>query len=54
VAESVEVKVAEDKLHGSLATVTVKPAVGVSRQEIENKVDDILGHYTVRYIVQIQ
>ncbi len=52
-AESVEVQVGEDKLHGSLASITIKPAVGVTPQAIEAKVDDILGHYTVRYNVQI-
>ncbi len=51
-AESVNVQVGEDKLHGSLATVTVKPAAGVSREAIEAKVDDILSRYTVRYIVK--
>jgi len=52
-AESVNVQVGENKLHGSLATVTVKPAAGVSRQQIENLVDEILGRYTIRYSLEI-
>ncbi len=52
-AESVGVEVGEDKLHGSLATVTIKPATGISRQAIENRVNEILGRYTFRYIVEI-
>lgn len=49
--ESVRVDVGEDKVHGSLATVLIEPASGVSRQAIQEKVDAILGHFTVRYVV---
>jgi fatty-acyl-CoA synthase len=44
-----EVQVKEDKVHGSLATITVTPASGVSQQTIQEKVAEILAHYTVRY-----
>ncbi len=51
--ESVEVKVAEDKIHGSLATITVKPAPNVSRDRIADAVDEILGRYTVKYELEV-
>ena len=51
--ESVEVKVAEDKIHGSLATITVKPAPNVSRDRIADVVDEILGRYTVKYEMEV-
>ncbi len=51
--ESVEVEVAEDKLYGSMATIKVKPAAGADSGDIENKVNDLLAHYTVRYGLEI-
>jgi fatty-acyl-CoA synthase len=49
----VEVRVREDKVHGSLAIITVRPASGVSAGEIENKVDEILARYTIRLHLEI-
>jgi len=51
--ESIEVKVAEDKIHGSLATIIVKPAPNVSRDRIADTVNEILGRYTVKYKVDV-
>jgi fatty-acyl-CoA synthase len=48
-AESVEVVVKEDKVHGTLALITVKPAKDVSEQTIRARIDSLLGQYTVRY-----
>ena len=48
-ANKTEVKVAEDKVHGSLATITITPAAGVSEETIRGKVAEILARYTVRY-----
>lgn len=48
--ESLQVTVGEDKVHGSLATLMIKPARGVSRQAIQQKVDEILRHFTIRYV----
>jgi fatty-acyl-CoA synthase len=45
----VEVLVTEDKIHGSMATIAVKAAADVTPQQIEQKIDDILSRYTVRY-----
>jgi fatty-acyl-CoA synthase len=52
-AASVEVKVTEDKIHGCLATIRVKPAPGTSEKEIEEKIDTILARHTIRYRVDI-
>lgn len=52
--DSVEVTVGEDKIHGSLATLTIKAAPQVSANEIKDKVDEILSRYTVKYRVEIK
>jgi fatty-acyl-CoA synthase len=44
-----EVTVTEDKVHGSLVTITITPAPGVSEAAIEEKAGGILAPYTVRY-----
>jgi fatty-acyl-CoA synthase len=51
--KSIEVKVAEDKIHGSLATITVEPGDNVSRDRIVDAVNEILGRYTVKYKVDV-
>jgi fatty-acyl-CoA synthase len=52
-AESVEVKVTEDKVHGCLATIRIKLAAGTSQQEIEEKVESTLTRFTIRYRLEI-
>lgn len=47
--DSVDVSVREDKVHGSLATITIKAAQGASAEKIKEKVDEILTRYTIRY-----
>jgi fatty-acyl-CoA synthase len=47
--ESIDVAVSEDKAHGTTAYITAAPAAGVSEAEIRERVDAILGRYTVRY-----
>ena len=51
--DSVNVKVMEDKVHGSLAVITVKPASNASAEEIKDRVDNILTRYTIRYHLTI-
>ncbi|MDQ1336982.1 MAG: fatty-acyl-CoA synthase [Thermodesulfobacteriota bacterium] len=51
--ESVNVTVMEDKVHGSLATITVKPASGALPEDIRKRIDDILTRYTIRYRLEI-
>jgi len=50
-ALSVDISVSEDKSHGTLAMITVKPAPGVSREAIVQKIHEILSRYTVTYSV---
>ncbi|UCF82752.1 MAG: AMP-binding protein, partial [Desulfobacteraceae bacterium] len=52
--DSIDVKVAEDKVHGSLATLTIKPASGISEKEIKDRVNEILARYTVQYRLAIK
>ncbi len=47
--DKIEVQVKEDKVHGSLACITITPAHGVSEKTIKEKAAGILAHYTVRY-----
>lgn len=51
--ESVDVVVKEDKVYGSLARITIKPASKASSEEIKEKVDKILTRYTIRYQLEI-
>jgi fatty-acyl-CoA synthase len=50
--ESIDVVVREEKTHGTTAYLTVLPAPGVDEATIRQRVDGILGHYTVRYEVR--
>ncbi len=51
--ESVDVAVTEDKIHGSMAAITIKVASEVSHDQILAKVNDILARYTVKYRLEI-
>ncbi|MBW1868874.1 MAG: acyl-CoA synthetase, partial [Deltaproteobacteria bacterium] len=51
--DSVDVKVREDKVHGSLAVIIIKPAPQVSNEEIEGKVNQLLTRYTVKYSLEV-
>jgi fatty-acyl-CoA synthase len=51
--ESIKVSVREDKIHGALAVIKLKPAPDASHDELRQKVDDILTRYTVKYILEI-
>ena len=50
-AESVEVQVGEDKIHGTQATVTIKAAEGTCEDDVRKRVDELLGVFTVSYIL---
>lgn len=52
-AESFEVRVKADKIHGSRATIAVKPATGVSPESVGERVRDLLARYTIRYDLEI-
>lgn len=51
--DSVEVSVGEHKVHGTIATITIKPAQGSDPESIKQQVADILSRYTVYYEVEI-
>jgi fatty-acyl-CoA synthase len=48
-ADKTEVTVTEDKVHGSLVTITITPLPGVSEESIREKAAEVLARYTVRY-----
>jgi fatty-acyl-CoA synthase len=52
-AASMDISVGEDKVHGSVATIRITPAGGVSKESLRQKVDDILTRYTVKYRLEI-
>ena len=51
--ESIRVSVQEDKIHGALAVIKIKPATGTSTDKLKQKVNDILARYTVKYMLEI-
>jgi fatty-acyl-CoA synthase len=52
-AHSVDVSVREDKIHGCLATISVRPAPDVTEDKIREGIGRILARYTVRYAVEL-
>jgi len=52
--QSVDIAVSEDKVHGSLATISIRQAPGVKEEEIKTKIDEILALYTVQYRLDFQ
>lgn len=50
---SIEVRVEEDGTHGTTARVTAEPAAGADPAEVRRRIDAILGHYTVRYVLSV-
>jgi fatty-acyl-CoA synthase len=52
-AESVEVEVSEDKIHGSLAAITIQTGSGATEDQIKDKVDELLARFTVKYSLKI-
>jgi len=49
IAESIEVSVAEDKVHGSMATINIKTTPQVSDDIVKDRVKEILARYTIKY-----
>lgn len=52
-AERVELKVGEDKVHGSSVTIKVKAAPNVTKDQIARKVAELLALYTVKYFLEV-
>ena len=52
-AKSVDVIVAENKVHGESATITVTPLDNATPEQIRQKISDLLARYTVHYTVVV-
>ncbi|MBI4963013.1 MAG: acyl-CoA synthetase [Desulfomonile tiedjei] len=52
-ADAIELKVGEDKVHGSSVAIKVKAAAGASKEDIANKVAEALALYTVKYYLEV-
>ena len=48
------VTVGEDKIHGTSVSIMIKPAAGVTQEEIQNRLKDILTRYTVHYRLSVE
>ncbi len=51
--ESFEIAVGEHKVFGTEVNITVRPAGGVTAEEITRRISDILSRYTVHYTVTV-
>lgn len=49
IVDSVDVQVKPDKVHGSLATIAIKPASGIKPDSVSERVGDLLARYTIKY-----
>lgn len=52
-AESIEVRVTEDKVHGCSAIIRIKAAPNISEADIKSKVREVLGSYTIKYYLEV-
>jgi fatty-acyl-CoA synthase len=53
-AAKVEVSVGEDKVHGTLVTIRVKPAPGVEADAIRTRIPELLARYTIKHEVIVE
>ncbi len=53
-AQTLEVTVGEDKVHGTQATIRVKPAPETDRSTLVNRISELLARYTVHYEVILE
>ncbi|MEW5912151.1 MAG: acyl-CoA synthetase [Thermodesulfobacteriota bacterium] len=53
-AQDVEVAVGEDKVHGVLASISLRPAPGITSGQLERMVRDLLSLYTVKYLLRVE
>jgi fatty-acyl-CoA synthase len=51
---SVSVSVGEDKVHGALAAIRIRPAAGSEAAAIQARIDELLARYTVRYRIMME
>ncbi|MBT3310682.1 MAG: acyl-CoA synthetase [Desulfobacterales bacterium] len=50
--DSMDISVGEDKIHGMAATIKIKPAQGISKDSIEEKIKDMLVKFTIKYFIK--
>ncbi len=53
-ADSVNVEVKEHKIHGTSATIRIKPAPGIQAEAIEERASQILARYTVHSDIVVE
>jgi len=53
IIQSAEVRVGEDKLHGTMATLIVQPRPQVLPETIKARVTDLLGRYPIKFRIEI-
>jgi fatty-acyl-CoA synthase len=51
--ESIEVRVGEHKVHGTIAMITAKPSSSIDSIALRRQIDNILGRFTVHYEVTV-
>ena len=47
--ERMDIQVGEDKIHGALALITIKPALSAKKVEIRLRIEELLAAYTTQY-----
>lgn len=53
-ADSVTVEVGGHKIHGTSATIRIKPAPGADSESIKKRVPEILARYTIHYKMVVE
>lgn len=53
IIQSAEVRVGEDKLHGTMATLIIQPRPQVLPETIKARVTDLLGRYPIKFRIEI-
>ena len=53
-ADSVDVQVTEDKVHGTKALIRVKASEGVNAEALKKRVPEILARYTIHYEIVVE
>jgi len=45
---------AQDKIYGTSVSIKIKPAAGVTQEEVQNRLRDILTRYTIHYHLSME
>jgi fatty-acyl-CoA synthase len=52
-AQSIDIAVGEDEVHGTSALIRIAPAAGVTAESIKNRIHEIMASYTVHYKIVV-